>query len=192
MQGSGSFGYKYISVEESTAANVLYCNGTLVHLAADQIPKGFAVSYEPLCCVLGQAPAGFAMSYKSLASINIQDNSGHHPLSASKFMFPELNLVLANMPSLLLHQAFGKNYLKFCLHSIKIEDIGLYRENAIAIQGVMCSTSQCELRSTFPNLCVTNVIHIVTYYTLLVSARFIDASRYLSRDSIQFASIAIL
>ena len=30
----------------------------------------------------------------------------------------------------------------------------------------MCSTSQCELRSTFPNLRVTNVIHIVTYYTL--------------------------
>ena len=30
----------------------------------------------------------------------------------------------------------------------------------------MCSTSQCELRSTFPNLRVTNVIRIVTYYTL--------------------------
>ena len=43
--------------------------------------------------------------------------------------------------------------------------------NAIAIQnesgdstGVMCSMSQCELRSlsTFPNLRVTNVIRIVT------------------------------
>ncbi|KAK2181994.1 hypothetical protein NP493_372g03000 [Ridgeia piscesae] len=45
IQGSGSFGYKYISVEEPAAANVLYCNGTLVHLAADQIPKGSAV-YE--------------------------------------------------------------------------------------------------------------------------------------------------
>ena len=32
--------------------------------------------------------------------------------------------------------------------------------------GVMCSTSQCELRSTFPNLRVTNVIRIVTFYTL--------------------------
>ena len=32
--------------------------------------------------------------------------------------------------------------------------------------GVMCSTSQCELRSKFPNLRVTNVIRIVTYYTL--------------------------
>ena len=36
--------------------------------------------------------------------------------------------------------------------------------------GVKCSTSQCELRSTFPNnninLRVTNVIRIVTYYTL--------------------------
>ena len=34
------------------------------------------------------------------------------------------------------------------------------------LTGAMCSTSQCELRSTFPNLRVTNVIHIVTYYTL--------------------------
>ena len=32
--------------------------------------------------------------------------------------------------------------------------------------GVMCSTSQCELRSTFPNLRVTNVIRIVTFYAL--------------------------
>ena len=31
---------------------------------------------------------------------------------------------------------------------------------------VMCSTLQCELRSTFPNLRVTNVIRLVTYYTL--------------------------
>ena len=51
--------------------------------------------------------------------------------------------------------------------------IGLHREYAIAIQdevgdsnGAMCSTSQCELRSTFPNLRVTNVIRIVTFYTL--------------------------
>ena len=34
------------------------------------------------------------------------------------------------------------------------------------LMGVMCNTSQCVLRSTFPNLRVTNVIHIVTYYTL--------------------------
>ena len=32
--------------------------------------------------------------------------------------------------------------------------------------GVKYSTSQCELRSTFPNVRVTNVIRIVTYYTL--------------------------
>ena len=46
--------------------------------------------------------------------------------------------------------------------------IGLDREIAIAIHkmGVMCSTSQCELRSTFPNLRVSNVIRIVTFYTL--------------------------
>ena len=48
-----------------------------------------------------------------------------------------------------------------------VRRIGLYREIAIAtLMGVMCSTSQCELRSTFPNLRVTNVIRIVTFYTL--------------------------
>ena len=31
---------------------------------------------------------------------------------------------------------------------------------------VMCNTSQCKLRWKFRNLCVTNVICIVTYYTL--------------------------
>ena len=40
------------------------------------------------------------------------------------------------------------------------------RTRSATLTGAMCSTSQCELRSTFPNLRVTNVIHIVTYYTL--------------------------
>ena len=40
------------------------------------------------------------------------------------------------------------------------------RKSLATLTGVMCSTSQCELRSTFPNLRVTNVIRIVTYYTL--------------------------
>ena len=51
--------------------------------------------------------------------------------------------------------------------------IGFYREIAMqsrtrlaTLMGVMCSTSQCELRSTFPNLRVTNVIRTVTFYTL--------------------------
>ena len=44
MKASGAPGYKYIMVEEDEAANVLYCNGTLLHLSSDQIPKGFAVS----------------------------------------------------------------------------------------------------------------------------------------------------
>ena len=59
-----------------------------------------------------------------------------------------------------------------CL-SYLLTSIGLYREIAIAarkslatLMVVMCSTSQCELRSTFPNLRVTNVIRIVTFYTL--------------------------
>ena len=40
------------------------------------------------------------------------------------------------------------------------------RKSMATLMGVMCSTSQCELRSTFPNLRVMNVIRIVTYYTL--------------------------
>ena len=40
------------------------------------------------------------------------------------------------------------------------------RKSLATLMGVMCSMSQCELRSTFPNLRVTNVIRIVTFYTL--------------------------
>ena len=40
------------------------------------------------------------------------------------------------------------------------------RTRLATLMGAMCSTSQCELRSTFPNLHVTNVIRIVTFYTL--------------------------
>ena len=40
------------------------------------------------------------------------------------------------------------------------------RTRLATLMGAMCSTSQCELRSTFPNLRVTNVIRIVTFYTL--------------------------
>ena len=45
IKNNGGPGYKYIAVEEDEAANVVYCNNTLVHLANEQIPKGFAVSY---------------------------------------------------------------------------------------------------------------------------------------------------
>ena len=45
IKNNGGPGYKYITVEEDEAANVVYCNNTLVHLANEQIPKGFAVSY---------------------------------------------------------------------------------------------------------------------------------------------------
>lgn len=44
IRATGGPGYKYISVEEDEAGNVIFCNGTLLHLAAEQIPKGFAVS----------------------------------------------------------------------------------------------------------------------------------------------------
>ena len=59
----------------------------------------------------------------------------------------------------------------------RIESIGLYRDVWIAaiassrtrlatLSGVMCNTSQCELRSLRVNSGMLNVIRIVTYYTL--------------------------
>ena len=52
IKNNGGPGYKYITVEEDEAANVVYCNNTLVHLANEQIPKGFAVSYLPVIRIL--------------------------------------------------------------------------------------------------------------------------------------------
>lgn len=45
IQNAGGVGYKFVSVQEDEAANVLFCNGTLLHLSAMQIPKGHA-TYE--------------------------------------------------------------------------------------------------------------------------------------------------
>ena len=61
---------------------------------------------------------------------------------------------------------------------INVGPIGLYRDVWIAaiassrtslatLTGVMCNTSQCELRSLRVNSGMLNVIRIVTYYTLL-------------------------
>ena len=58
-----------------------------------------------------------------------------------------------------------------------VPSIGLYRDVWIAaiassrtslatLTGVMCNTSQCELRSLRVNSGMLNVIRIVTYYTL--------------------------
>ena len=44
IKDSGAQFYKYILVEEDEAANVIYCNGTLLHLNSSQIPKGYSVS----------------------------------------------------------------------------------------------------------------------------------------------------
>jgi len=49
IRNSGASGYKYITVDEDEAANVIYANNTLVHLSAEQIPKGSAVC---VCCFL--------------------------------------------------------------------------------------------------------------------------------------------
>jgi dimethylargininase len=43
IRNSGAVGYKYITVEEDQAANVIYANNVLLHLANDQIPKGSMV-----------------------------------------------------------------------------------------------------------------------------------------------------
>jgi dimethylargininase len=43
IKNSGAVGYKYITVEEDEAANVIYANNVLLHLDNQQIPRGSAV-----------------------------------------------------------------------------------------------------------------------------------------------------
>lgn len=43
IKNSGAVGYKYITVDEDEAANVIYANNVLIHLANEQIPRGAAV-----------------------------------------------------------------------------------------------------------------------------------------------------
>ena len=50
IRNSGASGYKYITVDEDEAANVIYANNTLVHLSAEQIPKGSAVCVPLAYC----------------------------------------------------------------------------------------------------------------------------------------------
>ena len=45
MQEAGGPGYKYLEVDEDEAANVIFCNGTMVHLAYDQIVESAKVAY---------------------------------------------------------------------------------------------------------------------------------------------------
>jgi len=44
IRDTGVAGYQYIEVEDDLAANVLYGNSALVHLAKDQIPADVTVS----------------------------------------------------------------------------------------------------------------------------------------------------
>jgi hypothetical protein len=46
IRNSGAIGYKYITVDEDEAANVIYANNVLLHLGNEQIPRGAAVSSE--------------------------------------------------------------------------------------------------------------------------------------------------
>ncbi|ESN91638.1 hypothetical protein HELRODRAFT_96321 [Helobdella robusta] len=43
IKNSGALGYKYITVEEDEAANVIYANNVLIHLSSEQIPNGSMV-----------------------------------------------------------------------------------------------------------------------------------------------------
>lgn len=43
IRNSGAVGYKYITVDEDDAANVIYANGVLLHLGSEQIPRGSAI-----------------------------------------------------------------------------------------------------------------------------------------------------
>ena len=48
IRDTGVAGYQYIEVEDDLAANVLYGNSALIHLASDQIPADVTVSqYSP-------------------------------------------------------------------------------------------------------------------------------------------------
>ena len=49
IRNSGAIGYKYITVDEDEAANVIYANNVLLHLANEQIPRGSAVSDLTYC-----------------------------------------------------------------------------------------------------------------------------------------------
>jgi len=63
IRNSGASGYKYITVDEDDAANVIYANNTLVHLSAEQIPKGSAV-----CRVCSVTTSTFGLSVNSSTS----------------------------------------------------------------------------------------------------------------------------
>jgi len=44
IRDTGVAGYQYMEVEDDLAANVLYGNSALIHLASDQIPADVTVS----------------------------------------------------------------------------------------------------------------------------------------------------
>ena len=48
MRKAGSDGYKYITVEEELAANVIFANKLMIHLTSKQIPKSIGVSLSDL------------------------------------------------------------------------------------------------------------------------------------------------
>jgi hypothetical protein len=47
MKDLATFSYSTLTVPEDEAANVIYVNGTLVHLAEKEAPQSFKVSNEP-------------------------------------------------------------------------------------------------------------------------------------------------
>ena len=77
IRNSGAVGYKYITVDEDDAANVIYANNVLLHLSGDQIPRGAAVSRSSLSLHLiyyGSAHTScFAFNFSSLLSMLSQN-----------------------------------------------------------------------------------------------------------------------
>ena len=64
---TGGKGYKYITVEEDEAANVLYVNNRLLHLASHQIPKGFAVSRALSASVMASPRMSVCLNFSFLS-----------------------------------------------------------------------------------------------------------------------------
>jgi len=66
IRDTGVSGYQYIEVEDDLAANVLYGNSTVVHLASDQIPADAMVT-EPHLSHLSVSQPVYQTLYRRLS-----------------------------------------------------------------------------------------------------------------------------
>ena len=116
------------------------------------------------------ASSAFATSFTDTVSLNDLYRASAAGLSLSK---PAVSCSRTNNSSMTLLFTQSVHFTRL----VK-KPIGLYRDVWIAaiassrtrlatLSGVMCNTSQCELRSLRVNSGMLNVIRIVTYYTLI-------------------------